>query len=449
MFVVLVLFAHAPRTGYTWGFFVTILFKIRITSITKTHKTMARSKDEILESGVVHFRLGEDFGISITEIAQEHIQYNYDIRKGIDAIMGSFPGMELPMALKIIKGDYVIEVAENGEEVIVNTERNASHSRYPVFDIEGWIVRKYGEIYETGKEFIVPLQYNGGKFRYRERIIVDIPVSAMKSLFAGTLEGNDVLEYILADEKISNLYELLNIVKGYSKTSLQIHETITAVQALFGSELSENEKYRIGNAQSKALTKLSEVNKLVASIAEMDFDSLGDDDDDEFQSLKNYIESAHEIEETLSKGIEPVNIMDNYSAGWLAPDGTFYGLNGEIANMLHNQIADALLEKGVIDIDVVKDNDISGFNPDQWLEQHGWVKIHGNNVQFSGCNNYRIGKRNVDITDIQIKKIYEYISLCHNSIIRVGWKMERMSSTRFRDSIEMNRERMYKEYFEF
>lgn len=402
-------------------------------------------KDEILESGVVHFRLGEDFGIRITEIAQEHIMYNYDIRKGIDAIMGSFPGMELPMALKIIKGDYVIEVAEDGEEIIVNTERNSSHSRYPIFNIEDWITRKYKEIYETGKDFIIPLQKQGGKFMHRENIYLSVPIRSMKALFAGTLDGNDALEYLFQDEKVSNLYDLLNFVKEYSKTSLKIHETIIAVLALFGDVLSDGEKRRINHTQTDALNRLSEVNKLVSSIADMDFGAL-DDEDEIYQGLQNYIESAKEIEETLSKGIEPVNILDNYSAGWLAPDGTFYGLNGEIANMLHNQIADALQEKGIIPNDA---NEVGIMvNPDAWLEQHGWVKIHGNNINFAGCLNVHIGKRNVDITDKQIEAIHNYIENCHACEIRLGWRQERMSLGMFMMACQ-NKEAMYQKYFEF
>ena len=130
-------------------------------------------------------------------------------------------------------------------------------------------------------------------------------------------------------------------------------------------------------------------------------------------NVQKYIDAAMEIDAVMSKGIEPVNIMDNYSAGWLSPEGLYYGLNGEIANMLHNQIADALKEQGI----VLNDED---SNPDAWLEQHGWVKIHGNNINFAGCCNVRIGKQNVDLTPMQIKKIYEYCALCHNGIVKAG-----------------------------
>ena len=32
-----------------------------------------QSTDEIIESGVVHFRVGEDLGLRLMEIAQEHL----------------------------------------------------------------------------------------------------------------------------------------------------------------------------------------------------------------------------------------------------------------------------------------------------------------------------------------------------------------------------------------
>lgn len=399
-------------------------------------------KDEILESGVVHFRLGEDFGIRITEIAQEHIMYNYDIRKGIDAIMGSFPGMELPMALKIIKGDYVIEVAENGEEIIVNTERNSSHSRYPNFDIEDWIRRKYDEIRDIGRDLRTPLRVETSKLRYRTTFSVYVPIRSMKSLFAGTLDANDALQYLLEDENVVRLNDLFHIVKNYSETSLKVHETIIALFALYGKDIDESTKTILGIHQREALNILAEINKLVGDIRNLDFSSFDDEEDE----LVNYIESAQEIEATLSKGIEPVNILDNYSAGWLAPDGTFYGLNGEIANMLHNQIADALQEKGIIPNDA---NEVGIMvNPDSWLEQHGWVKIHGNNINFAGCLNVHIGKRNVDITDKQIEAIHNYIENCHACEIRLGWRLERMSLGMFMMACQ-NKEAMYQKYFEF
>lgn len=159
--------------------------------------------------------------------------------------------------------------------------------------------------------------------------------------------------------------------------------------------------------------------------------------------IENYIVSAVQIEETIKKGIEPVDIMDNWSAGWLSPDGEYYALNGEIANMLHNQIADALQEKGVIPMYGENERDI---NPDAWLEQNGWVKIHGNIVHFAGCLNKRLGKENVDMTQIQIDTISKYIKFHHNGVMKLGWRLILTSAAKF-EMISLPV--MYKTYFEF
>ena len=166
-------------------------------------------------------------------------------------------------------------------------------------------------------------------------------------------------------------------------------------------------------------------------------------------NVQKYIDSARAIDEVIKKGIEPVDINQNYSAGWLAPNGDYYGLNGEIANMLHIQIADALQEIGIIpDVDEHGD-ELNGAMSDAWLEQNGWVKIHGNNINYAGCLNTVIGKKNVDLTNVQIKKIYEYCTLCHNGIIKLGWRLEQVTAIRFKDMAENNIEGMNKKYFEF
>ena len=52
------------------------------------------------------------------------------------------------------------------------------------------------------------------------------------------------------------------------------------------------------------------------------------------------------------------DIMDGYDAGWLSPEGTFYGADGDTSALLHLSIADEL-----------------GIN-DHELEKSGWVKTH-------------------------------------------------------------------------
>lgn len=82
--------------------------------------------------------------------------------------------------------------------------------------------------------------------------------------------------------------------------------------------------------------------------------------------LKNHVKAAIEISEKLKDLIQPVDILDNYSAGWLSPTGEYFGLNGEISNMLHKTIADAIRERMIVldGVDPLEDDD---KNMDGWL----------------------------------------------------------------------------------
>ncbi len=55
------------------------------------------------------------------------------------------------------------------------------------------------------------------------------------------------------------------------------------------------------------------------------------------------MENEAKIEEYHKTELKPVEITEGYDAGWLSPDGDFYGLNRSVGNMLHLNIAERLL----------------------------------------------------------------------------------------------------------
>ena len=117
-------------------------------------------------------------------------------------------------------------------------------------------------------------------------------------------------------------------------------------------------------------------------------------------------------------GIIQKDIMDGYDAGWLSPDGEFYGANGETSSMIHMNIAEQIFNGsgGKYAIAMAKDGvSIMDINsPEQWLTSHGWIKIHHND-----CYGSFIGRRDEAPTkdypypycptEIQIKMICDYI----------------------------------------
>ena len=190
---------------------------------------------------------------------------------------------------------------------------------------------------------------------------------------------------------------------------------------------------------------LTDVMSVMKETMNFEFDLC---DHEEHDSVTKYIEAAREIDAIVEKGIEPVDIMDKYDAGWLSPDGVFYGLRGEIANMLHIQIADALQDKGIVPSKPEGEKGTE-LNAMEWLEKHGWVKIRGNNIHFDGCNNFQAGKKNVDITDKQIEIIRDYITDCYQCEIKAGWRMERQSIGMFTAMAMQDLPALYKKYFEY
>ncbi len=398
---------------------------------------MANRND--LESGVVHFTVGEDAGKLIMDIAQEHLIYTLDVDKALRTITDSLMGCPMDLALKILVGDYVINTDVKEQQFYVGEPDEASSIVYPKINVYDWCRKKSIEIAKNGDELKHAIDNKVWKMKYKS-VHKTYSYEQIIAFIGG--DDDEILEDLRNTDEVYHLGLLIRVTKEYIDKSIKIRKVVDWLEKTYPDRF-KNQELTMAELWDNS-HKLTTVIQKFQAMLKCDWNSVALCNMD--TNVEDYIVAAVEIQETIEKGIEPVNTLDNYSAGWLAPDGTYYGLNGEIANMLHNQIADALQDKGI----VPNEENEAGMkvNPDAWLEQHGWVKIHGNNVQFAGCLNVQLGKRNVDITDKQIEVIHNYIENCHACEIRLGWRLERLSLTMFLMACQ-NKEAMYKKYFEF
>jgi hypothetical protein len=107
--------------------------------------------------------------------------------------------------------------------------------------------------------------------------------------------------------------------------------------------------------------------------------------------------------------------MDGYDAGWLSPEGDFYGDVGETSAMIHMNLADDLFKKRynkqMLDDGVTE---FGNLNPDNWLEKNGWIKIHHDDIYGSFIGERDPNKRTKEFpyhycpTEIQIKMVCDY-----------------------------------------
>jgi hypothetical protein len=385
---------------------------------------------------MVHFSIGQDFGILLMQIAQEHLTERNNPIQALKTITDSLHGCSTELAIQILKGDIVLLVDENAQRAIPTKRISKIHDKLfpkinPVFFLENRTenIKRHGDNIKDGlislhHEIRINKGYFNISFKYED----------VFKFIAGDNEA--LLEELRDNREIDGIASLFETTKRFIEETMKTQSTMEWMMKTF-DEFSNSKKYEY------YLQLKGEISDMVIDIAYLLNQTLKMDFalDAPTDNVQKYIDATREIDKIIEKGIEPVNILDNWSAGWLAPNGDYYGLNGEIANMIHLQIADALKDKGVI-----PENEDS---LDAWLEQQGWIKIHGDNVQFAGCLNKQIGKENIDITKAQIQAIYEYISKCHNGIIKLGWKREPMSIAKFMIFADNNLQGMYKNYFEF
>ena len=385
------------------------------------------------ETQTVHFRVGADMGIILMQIAYEHLIYENDFDKAVKTYTESFGG-ECPedLVMQLLTGDMIILVDEADQmfQVVPRGEYPHLDHLYPKLDVVEYAEKLQKEFDDRCADLKEGLNNLVRKFDGKHYMSFNFSTEAVMLYLYGNDE--EMIAEIHDDYELSQWQLLIKLAYEFIKTSLKKADVVRKLARHLEVNV-EIDTY-----------KLTEIQTALQKIACLDFEpmNLGTQAD---VNVQNYLDATKEIDEVISKGIEPVDIMDNYSAGWLSPEGDYYALNGEIANMLHIQIGEALQEKGI-----VPETDERGDkqNPDAWLEQQGWVKIHTDNIQFAGCLNHKLSGDipNVNMTQVQKDLIHKYIQVCHGGILRAGWKMTKVSVARFSMTDDMMLARHYFSY---
>ena len=392
------------------------------------------------ETRTVHFTLGENAGQLLATIAQEHLEYNHNPRKAVETITQSLIGVPTGLAMKILHGDLVLLVdtdEETGEQNFVGTEFvDGIHDKlgFKKLETRRFVLRKSKEIYKTGLGLRAALRNMGTKVRSGYGISINYSYEQVLDFLNG--DEKQILEELRQDRRVSELEMLVRTTKAYIQQAVEEMAIIDFMKRTWPEDFDEDWTDDCADARMWMTSVMEELKDLM----NLDFAKVLKEQED----LSRYMSAAKEIDEIVSKGIEPVDIMAGYDAGWLAPNGDYYALNGEIANMLHNQIADALYEKGIVE----EQSDENKTNPDGWLHKKGWVRIHGNEINFEGHMNERVNRgRNVFMTDTQIDKITDYCRVHHGQVVKCFFQP--VSALTFQAMAKNTPEVFYKKYFDW
>lgn len=154
--------------------------------------------------------------------------------------------------------------------------------------------------------------------------------------------------------------------------------------------------------------------------------------------LTQYFQSQKEIDKALDN-FGPVNIEDGYDAGFIAPDGKCFALNGTTGNFLHVQLADQIMEY----YHFTKPEKLKDFANDYFIAaDKGFVKFHHDWVTYEGYDCIRTDKP-VPLTKKQIEAIVKYGNACHGGKLEFGYSKKLLEVEAFRNCSDQTFEMLF------
>ena len=341
----------------------------------------------------VNFTIGDGFGKMLYNLAVEKVLEGMNPEAGIKTITDSLIGCPVNYAISVLKGDIFLDV-ENENVILIDNYDELSHP-YTPRSIDAFVKSK-SDYYMQQIEDWKPVLAAFRESFTRDNVFLMEKMSASK-----------IFQYFMGEAEIEELFEnaddnvIVNtkyIAQGVQNCLKLVMDWVTYLRKVH-KMLDVDTTYHINTIETQAAS----LQRCINQIYEMCLRPLERTDND---LVTRFLDSTHQIDEVISTGIKPVNIEDKYDACWIAPDGTTYGLNGEYANMLHNTIADALIDAGIVSY---KSDEEKKYGSHFLLEKRGFVKVHHDNVLFSGYDD-SIRK---SMTAEQVKQLIKYGNNCY------------------------------------
>ena len=372
----------------------------------------------------VNFTIGDGFGKMLYNVAVEKVLEGMNPEAGIKTITDGLIGCSANYAISILKGDIFLDV-ENENVILIDNYDELSYP-YTPRSIDAFVKSKSDYYMQQIEDWKNVLASFSESFT-RDSVFLMEKMSASK-----------IFQYFMGEAEIEELFEnaddnvIVNtkyIAQGVQNCLKLVMDWVTYLRKVH-KMLDVDTTYHINTIETQAAS----LQRCINQIYEMRLRPLERTDRG---LVTRFLERTHQIDEVLSTGIKPVNIEDKYDACWIAPDGTTYGLNGEYANMLHITIADALIDAGIVSYE----SDEEKYGSHFLLEKRGFVKVHHDNVLFSGYDD-SIRK---SMTAEQVKQLIKYGNNCYGGKLFFDYD-KKFCSTAKLGSMEPL---MYRKLFDF
>lgn len=388
-------------------------------------------------------RLGENLGKILLEIAQEHIRKG-EPDKAIETYTSSLHGFTEEYALMLLKNKGILVTSPNGmdmslkddTELLDANKKNIYNWQSIMNKQEEYISELRTENHKIATSFILNSKHNSindfnlmeygkrieskfgdgpfGMHHLCARVISDVGFADVHS--SGEPSWERLRENVINDEAYS-----------YERTLFYLAEYINNIRLLAKEYKSFANTYTFLEKHGM-IEHIPFVENVMESVIEILNDFANPNTgyyhpmcDEEIANLKEDITGI--IAKTsfgweyLQNGIIQKNILDGYDAGWLSPDGEYYGDVGETSAMIHMNLAEQIYSGDGKYSKQMKEDKVSRWSinsPEQWLQKNGWVKIHHQDCYGSFIGNKNLTDYPYCPTRAQIKMICNYADTLYN-----------------------------------
>ena len=403
-----------------------------------------------MEKEALHMKVGPLLGEHLLEIAQTNIMEG-NIEKGLNTYILSLCGFTKEYALMCLKNQAVIITDEDGEGVNLSDDPELlKENEHRIIDWKWYFNKMLDDIMEIRESLVKVdtefvkcyhgdiedysiLEMMGRYFSQDELKLIGIHNIAARILgsFDGKicdkgssnptsiwerLEGK--FECYENEPNVTKYEKVLFYTVQYNKLMKMLHKEYIKFEPLYYF-LVENDFIARPNKIDLFLENTVATLWKFADTSKGYYHPLCNTGLYDYKThLSNDLLNTRIGNKYAKEGIIQKDIMDGYDAGWLSPEGEFYGADGETSAMIHMNLADKIFDAPTnkYAVQMARDNvDRFGGNdgPDYWLEKHGWIKIHHNDI-YGSFIGHKGEEPTKDFpyaycpTEIQIKMICNY-----------------------------------------